>query len=167
MTVFPTLCDVNHLFIWAFFVHVRQYYREQKWVFLAPMNSGNFGVLVWASQQFCTAAWQNFIRGLMQLKYFSFKWTRKTHSQWVVKSGRGLHVHLWRMLVCLGVYELLRVTLCLSIVCDCCDLESFRSSQFQIVFQSICLLHSDYFPGPEQVLLWQIKIKNTTEGVKS
>ena len=53
----------------------------------AMMNSGNFEVVVWGSQQLCTPAWQSFIRGLMQLKYSSFKWTRKTRSHWVVKSG--------------------------------------------------------------------------------
>lgn len=91
----------------TFCFQVQSYYLEQKWVFLALMNSGNFG-LVWGSQPLCSPAWQNFIRGLMQLKYFSFTWTRKTQSHWVVKSGRVLYVHLWRMgaWVCLYACDL-------------------------------------------------------------
>lgn len=117
----------------VFCFHEQHYYLEQKWVFLALINSGNFEVVVWGSQQFCTPAWQNFIRGLMQLKYFGFKWTRKTHSHWVVKSGRVLYVHLWRVEVCVSVCvgELCCVRLYLSIPCDCCDLDCFRSAKFQ------------------------------------
>lgn len=47
--------------------------------------------------QFCTPPWQYFIRGLTQLKYFGFKWSRKTCSRCAVKSGRVLGVHSWRM----------------------------------------------------------------------
>lgn len=112
-----TLRDVDCLFVCHVFCFLRCSISlwNKSGCFLALLNSGNLEVVVWGSQQFCTPSWQNFIRGLMQLKYFGFKWSRKTHSHWVVKSGRVLFVHLWRMglsvSVCqrVCVYELFSV----------------------------------------------------------
>lgn len=135
MALLPvTLCDVNRLFVWPLLFPVQRYYLEQKWVYLALLNSGNFGVVVWGSQQFCTPSWQNFIRGLMQLKYFGFKWSRKTHSRWVVKSGRALCVHLWRMGVCVCRCVCLWAVLCrlyLSITCDCMTQKASYPADFR------------------------------------
>lgn len=140
-----------------FCFHEQLYYLEQKWVFLALINSGNFEVVVWGSQQFCTPAWQNFIRGLMQLKYFGFKWTRKTHSHWVVKSGRVLYVHLWRVEVCVSVCvgELFCVRLYLSIPCDCSA--KFRLSSKES--SKICFTVTVIFIEPKQASVQQMTIE--------
>lgn len=83
----------------------------------------------------------------MQLKYFGFKWSRKTHSRWVVKSGRVQCVctcEEWRC-VCVCVYRLFGVRLYLSITCDCNDSGRLGSRRFQILFQMIYLSRRDYF----------------------
>lgn len=138
MALFPaTLCDVNCLFVWPFFCFLCSITMWNKsGCFWPCWILGNFGVVVWGSQQFCTPSWQNFIRGLMQLKYFSFKWSRKTHSHWVVKSGRVLYVHLWRMGLCVCQPMCVCVLATTLFVYNC---------RFQMLFQKIYLSYCDYF----------------------
>lgn len=90
--------------------------------------------------QFCTPPWQYFIRGLTQLKYFGFKWSRKTCSRCAVKSGRVLGVHSWRMrFLCVCCVMCVLKPLFVRLYSSVTQTASVRSSP-----QRLYLLHCDY-----------------------